>query len=58
MCIRDRINAEVEIKTFYEYDYSTQNCFANMVEVAPDKFCLKGMEGKLPLMYAVVAEKK
>lgn len=52
------INAEVEIKTFNEYDYSTQNCFANMVEVAPDKFCLKGMEGKLPLMYAVVAEKK
>lgn len=52
------INAGVEIRIFNEYDYSTQNCFANMVEVAPDRFYLKGMEGKLPLMYAVVAEKK
>ncbi len=50
------INAGLRIHTFKEYDYSPYNCFANMVDV-DGKFYIKGMEGKLPMMYAVVAEK-
>lgn len=52
------ISAGLEIETFNEYDYSPYNCFANMVEVVPGKFNIKGMEGKLPMLYAIVAEKK
>jgi 2-polyprenyl-3-methyl-5-hydroxy-6-metoxy-1,4-benzoquinol methylase len=47
----------LRIETFTEYDYSPYNCFANTVEIAPGKFQIKGMEGKLPMMYALKAEK-
>jgi ubiquinone/menaquinone biosynthesis C-methylase UbiE len=50
------MNAGLQINTFKEYDYSPYNCFANMVEV-DGKYYIKGMEGKLPMIYAVVAEK-
>ncbi len=38
---------------FREYDTSPYPCFANMVEIKPGGFQIKGMEGKLPLVYAV-----
>lgn len=52
------INAGLRIELFHEYDHSPYNCFANTIEVAPGKFQVKGMEGKLPMMYALRAEKQ
>lgn len=52
------INAGLEIKVFSEFDYCPYNCLANMTMVEDNKFCIKGMEGKLPMVYAVSAIKK
>jgi SAM-dependent methyltransferase len=48
----------MELQDFKEYDYSPYNCFNNTVETSPKKFHIKGMEGKLPMMYSIVAVKK
>lgn len=52
------INAGMEIEVFGEYDYSPYNCVKNMVEISPGKYQIKGMEGKLPLVYSLRAIKK
>lgn len=49
------IDAGMRIQVFSEYDYAPYNCLANMVEAGEGKWQLKGMEGKLPLLYAVKA---
>lgn len=55
--MQNLIEAGLHIEVFNEYDYSPYNCFANTVEIAPGKFQIKGMEGKLPVMYAIKAGK-
>lgn len=52
------INAGLNLEVFREYDYSTYECFNNLVEVGERKWQIKGMEGKLPMMYAIKAVKK
>lgn len=47
----------LKISTFKEYDYSPYNCFNNMVQIAENRYQIKGSEGKLPMMYAIVAQK-
>ncbi|OSZ81688.1 SAM-dependent methyltransferase [Chitinophagaceae bacterium IBVUCB1] len=56
--LQSLIDAGLQINLFNEYDYCPYDCFANTVEVAKGKFNIKGMEGKLPMLYAVVAEKR
>ncbi len=51
------INAGLRVTSFNEYDYSPYNCFNNVIEVAPGKYQVKGMEGKLPMVYAIGADK-
>lgn len=51
------LDAGLRITHFGEYDTVPYPCFANTIEVAPGKFQIKGMEGKLPLVYSVVAVK-
>lgn len=51
------IDAGMHIEVFNEYDYAPYNCFANTVEAGEGRWQLKGMEGKLPLLYAVRAGK-
>ena len=51
------INAGLSISHFQEYNYSEQNCFGNMVEVAPGKYQVIGMESLIPLVYALEAYK-
>ena len=46
----------MRITAFREYDYSPYNCFAKTVEPAPGRFQIKGMEGKLPMVFALRAE--
>lgn len=52
------IDAGMIIEHFKEYDYSPYPFVKNAVETTPGRYVLKGMEGKLPLVYSVVATKK
>jgi 2-polyprenyl-3-methyl-5-hydroxy-6-metoxy-1,4-benzoquinol methylase len=43
-----------KVEDFNEYDYSPYDCFANTVEIGEGKFQVKGLEGKLPMVYSIV----
>jgi SAM-dependent methyltransferase len=47
----------LKLEIFREFDYSPYNCFKNMTEFAPKKYYIKGLEGKIPLLYALKAIK-
>ncbi len=47
----------LQIKAFNEYDYSPYNCLSGMEEIEKGKFRIKKMENKLPIVYALLAEK-
>jgi len=47
----------LEIVQFDEFDYSPYNCFANLVESAPGKWQVKGLQGMLPMVYGLKAIK-
>ncbi|SEG59883.1 class I SAM-dependent methyltransferase [Sphingobacterium lactis] len=55
--IQSLINNGMTVESFAEYDYSPYNCFLNTVEIAPKKFQIRGMEGKLPMLYSLTAKK-
>ena len=55
--IQSLINAGLTIKDFQEYDYSSYACFNNLVELSENKYQIKGKEGKIPMMYSLVAQK-
>jgi len=44
------------LKQLQEFDYSPYNCFNNTVEIAPNKYQIKGFEGKMPMVYALELE--
>ncbi len=52
------IKNDLLIEQFNEYDYSSYNCFNNMIEIETGKYYFKGLEYKMPVMYAVKAKKK
>jgi len=52
------IVAGLRITSFNEYMYSPYPCFRNTIEVEKDKWNIKGLEGKLPLVYSVKAVKQ
>jgi len=47
----------LRIEHFAEYDYSPYNCFSNTVQIADNKWQIKGLEGKIPMVYALKAVK-
>ncbi len=51
------IDAGLNITTFREFDTSPYDCFRNTVEVSPGGFQIKGLEGKIPMVYALRASK-
>lgn len=51
------LKAGLRITDFREYDYSPYNCFSKTTPAPGGNFYLAGMEGKLPLVYAVCCEK-
>ncbi|MBS1690375.1 MAG: class I SAM-dependent methyltransferase [Bacteroidetes bacterium] len=55
--LQSLINVGLAIKTFSEYDYSPYSCFNDVVELAKGKYRIKGLEEKLPMVYAVKALK-
>ncbi|BDD08485.1 type 12 methyltransferase [Fulvitalea axinellae] len=46
----------LSINEFLEFDYSPYDCFKNTVKTE-NGYQIKGFEGKLPMVYALVAEK-
>lgn len=46
------------INSLDEYDYSPYNCFNGTVEIAPQKFIIKHLGNKLPMVYAIKATKE
>ncbi len=51
------IKAGLKLEVFQEFDYSPYACFANLVEVEKGKFQIKGLEGKMPMVYALKLSK-
>ena len=45
------------VKELQEFDYSPYPCFKNLVKVGEKKYKVKGLEDKLPIVYAVSAIK-
>ena len=52
------IHAGLRIESLNEFMYSPYPCFRNTVEVEKDRWQIKGMEGKIPMVYSVKASKK
>lgn len=49
------LNAGLRLTRFNEYMYSPYPCFRHTVETAPGQWEIRGMEGKLPMVYSVTA---
>ena len=47
----------LEIKQFNEFNYSPYACFANSEELEKGRWYIKGMEGKIPIVYSIKAMK-
>lgn len=45
------------IEGFWEYDYSPYDCFNNTIEIGEGKFQIRGLEGKIPMLFSIVATK-
>lgn len=52
------IKSGIEINTFNEYNYSPYNCFNETEEFEQGKFRIKAFENKIPMVYAIVGNKK
>ena len=50
-------NAGLQIDFFHEFDYSPYNCFNNTVETEAGKWQIQGLEGKIPMLYSIMAIK-
>ena|ERR1043165_8848343 len=51
------INAGLKIEFFNEHMYSPYPCFRNVVETEKGKWHIKGMEGKIPMVYSLKGKK-
>ncbi len=47
------IRADIRITRFDEYDYSTQNCFRQMIKKDEEKYQIKHLKDKLPMIFAI-----
>lgn len=45
------------IEGFQEYDYSPYDCFNNTIEIEAGKFQIRGLEGKIPMLYSIEVTK-
>jgi len=47
----------LEIKQFQEFDYSPYNCFQGTEKVEDDKYIIKHLGNRIPMVYALSAFK-
>ena len=52
------INNGLKINCFNEYDYSPYNCFNHTEEFEPNKFRIKHLANKIPMVYSIKASKQ
>ncbi len=55
--IQALINSGLKIETFQEFNYSPYPIFKENTEISENRFAVKGLEDKLPLVYALKAVK-
>jgi ubiquinone/menaquinone biosynthesis C-methylase UbiE len=48
----------LELNCYNEFDYSPYNCFNQAEEFEPNKFRIKHLENKIPMVYSIAATKK
>jgi hypothetical protein len=48
----------LEIEKFQEFDYSPYNCFQETEKVEEDKYVIKHLGNRIPMVYALSAFKK
>lgn len=48
----------LELNSFNEFDYSPYNCFNETEEFEPNKFRIKHLKNKIPMVYSLSATKK
>lgn len=48
----------LELNSFNEFDYSPYNCFNKTEEFEPNKFRIKHLKNKIPMVYSLSATKK
>lgn len=51
------INAGLQFEFFNEHMYSPYPCFRNVIEFEKGKWYIKGLEGKIPMVYSLMASK-
>ena len=56
--VNSLIQHGLEIKSLEEFNYSPYNCFAHTVELEPKKYSIAHLGDKIPLVYAIMAQKK
>lgn len=56
--VNNLVKNGLEINSFDEFDYSPYNCFNKTEEFKPNKFRIKHLDNKIPMVYAIVATKK
>ncbi|MBL7828240.1 MAG: class I SAM-dependent methyltransferase [Saprospiraceae bacterium] len=56
--VNSLISNDLEIKLLEEYDYSPYNCFRHTEEFEPGRFRIKHLGNQIPMVFAVVAQKK
>ena len=52
------ISAGLKIESLNEFNYSPYPCFSNTIEIEKRKWQIKGMEGKIPMVYSIVAKRE
>jgi len=56
--INSLISNGLEINSLNEFDYSPYDCFNKTIENSPNKFQIKHLKNKIPMVYSIVATKK
>jgi ubiquinone/menaquinone biosynthesis C-methylase UbiE len=48
----------LELNSMDEFDYSPYDCFNKTIELSDQRFVIKHLDNKIPMLYSVVAKKK
>lgn len=55
--INSLIKNGLTLNSLDEFDYSPYNCFNKTIEIAPNKYRIKHLDNKIPMVYALTATK-
>ncbi len=55
--INPLIKSGMQILDFQEYNYSPYDCFENTLKIAEQKFQIKNLENRFPMVYSIKAQK-